>query len=76
MDLSEPRVENTQLFYGRCIGILVLMHKNMFYANKTMVLFELGPYVFQSATTIKGRKTSTFFLSMHWVFDFHAKNPN
>jgi hypothetical protein len=60
-------------FPGRCIGNFDFNAKNLIFANKTMVLFELPPCVFQPTIVIKGEKTPTFFQLMHWIFYFDAK---
>jgi hypothetical protein len=48
--------------------------KNLKFANKSMVLFQLLPYVFQSAIIVKGGKTPIFWL-MHWIFVLMQKIP-
>ena len=52
------------------LGILVSMQKNIIFENKTMVLFELPPCVFQPAIVIKGEKTPTFSSSCIEIFLF------
>ena len=44
--------------------------KNIIFENKTMVLFELPPCVFQPAIVIKGEKTPTFSSSCIEIFLF------
>lgn len=48
--------------------------KNLIFGNKTMVLFQMPPCVFQLIIIIKGGKTQFFWVDA--LDFFNANNPN